>query len=106
MEATGPENMATLSTGSGRRWTRAGDLQTTIKGSHRGTSAFCIARGEETLETKPPWMYMTFKELQQHSLMRLKELSLGARPADLVFKEDAQQRADSGTASRRMLADS
>ena len=53
------------------------------------------ARGDETEETKPPSEYMTFKQLKQHSLVRLKELPIGVRfGADLYFVEDAQLRAE------------
>ena len=53
------------------------------------------ARGEETEETKPASEYMTFKQLRQHSLIKLNEVPLEAKfGADLIFVEDAQLRAD------------
>jgi hypothetical protein len=54
------------------------------------------ARGEETEEMKPASEYMTFQQLKQHSLIKLKEVPLEAKfGADLMFVEDAQLRADS-----------
>ncbi len=50
-------------------------------------------RGQETEETKPPSEYITFQQLKQHSLIKLKELPLGVRfLEDLMFVEDAQLR--------------
>jgi len=54
-----------------------------------------MPRGDETEETRPPSEYMTFQQIKQHSLIKMKELPLPLRyGADLYFTEDAQLRAN------------
>ncbi len=49
-----------------------------------------VPHGDDALETKPPLVYMTLKEMKQRLLIKLKELLLGVLfGTDLMFTENA-----------------